>query len=128
MPARIARLHWGRLLNTGAHRSAGRLTRHHTEAAIYMQGPDYASVADAAIRSGVNKDAPCIIVSAVNRPEQQIFSTTLRHLDSVATLPVPAVIIIGDVAGAPKDGLVSQFCRQMLENTIAETTVQLSRV
>ena len=94
------------------------LTHRHTRAVIYMPDPDYGSVAGEAIRSGLRNDALCIIVSSLGRPDQQMFSTRLRHLASVATLPAPAVIIIKDIAEAPEDGLVWQFCQQILGNAI----------
>lgn len=109
-----------KLLTTAARRIAGRvdldfrvLARRDTTTVVYLPDPDYGAVADAAIRSGVQKDARCIIVSLAGRPDQQIFTTTLRHLASVAGLAVPAIIIIRDTLPAPKDELVSQFCRQI---------------
>ncbi len=110
-----------KLLRSNADRSGGRvvpdwsaLVRRDGTAVIYLRGADYAAVADAAIRSGLPHNAPCVLVSSVGRPGQQIFTTSLRHLASVAGLPVPAIIIIGDAAPAPKDELVSQFCRQIV--------------
>lgn len=110
-----------KLLRSNADRSGGRVVpdwsavvRRDGTAVIYVRGADYAAVADAAIRSGLPRNAPCVIVSSVGLPGQQIFTTALRHLASVAGLPVPAIIIIRDTAPAPKDELVSQFCRQIV--------------
>ena len=138
MPAPfINRKHRRTRPTTTARRNAGRvaldvrgLARRDATAIVYTPDPDYVAIADSAIRSGVRKDAPCIIISSVDRPEQQIFTTTLRHLASVAGLPVPAIVIIRDSVPAPEQELVAQYCRQIVagvdRNDLADNLDQSS--
>ena len=68
--------------------------------AIYMPGQDYSLLASQLHEAGTAFDTPCAVVSAAQRPEQQIFWTNLRALSKSPALPAPSLVIVGECAAA----------------------------
>lgn len=70
-----------------------------TTLAIYMPGLYYGEVAQRLLDGGLPSDTPCVIVSAASRSQQEIRWSNLTRLCAEETLPAPAVLIVGRVAG-----------------------------
>ncbi len=64
---------------------------------LYMPGHDYDRIFAKLRSAGVAPDTPCVVVSKIARPDQQVTFTDLRSLASHAALPSPSVLIIGEV-------------------------------
>lgn len=69
-----------------------------TTIVIYMPG-DYYRVAEKLIAAGVNRTTPCLLVSRISSPDQQIHATTLAGMASLPPLDSPSLLIVGDVVG-----------------------------
>lgn len=65
---------------------------------LYMPGHDYDRIFAKLRSAGVAPDTPCVVVSKIAQPDQQVTFTDLRSLASHAALPSPSVLIIGEVA------------------------------
>ncbi len=65
--------------------------------AIYMPGQSYSDVATRLAEAGLRSDTPCGIIAAATRAEQQIEFTTVAQLATVQPLPIPALLIVGEV-------------------------------
>lgn len=65
---------------------------------IHMPGDNYGGLAAELCAAGLSGQVPCVIVSRVATPEEQIHRTTLAKLPQVRRLPAPALLIIGAVA------------------------------
>ena len=104
------------VLFTTAHRRPGGpsldlrgLARADTTVVVYMPGPDYGAVADAALAAGLDVNTPCVIVSSISLPGQRILRTSLRDLPNAAPLPAPALVILGYVAGTHDPETLAAF-------------------
>lgn len=64
-------------------------------AVIYMPGGHEAELARELIDGGLNSETPCFVVSRATRPDEQVVETTIGGLPEVATLPAPALLLIG---------------------------------
>lgn len=69
-----------------------------TTLAIYMPGGRYGEIAVEAIGAGLGPQTPCLIVSNVGRPNQELHWTNLAGLTLVSPPESPALLIIGLVA------------------------------
>ncbi len=77
--------------------------------AVYMPGSDYARLARQLLCAGVAPDTPCIIISHVSTPKEQVLSTTVDGLKHTATLPAPCVILVGEALHPPKEKTGREF-------------------
>jgi uroporphyrin-III C-methyltransferase len=68
-----------------------------TTLVIYMPGTDYARVRQQLRDAGWPEDMPCAIVSHASGKDQAIRSTILAKLADEATLPAPAIMVVGRV-------------------------------
>lgn len=69
-----------------------------TTIVVYMPG-DYCRVAEKLIAAGVDRTTPCLLVSRISSPEQELRETTLAGLGSLSPLDSPCLLIVGDVVG-----------------------------
>lgn len=65
---------------------------------LYMPGHDYERIHADLSRAGLPSDTPCVVVSRIGAPEQQVTWSTLRLLADHSALPSPSLLIIGEVA------------------------------
>ncbi len=63
--------------------------------AIYMPGPDLKARAKAWLESGESPDLPCVLVSRVSQPDQEIVRMSLRDLLTTAAPASPAILLAG---------------------------------
>jgi uroporphyrin-III C-methyltransferase len=68
-----------------------------TTLVLYMPGTDYERVMQQLRDAGWPDDMPCAIVSRATGKDQQIRSTILARLADEATLPAPAIMVVGRV-------------------------------
>jgi uroporphyrin-III C-methyltransferase len=68
-----------------------------TTLVLYMPGTDYARVMQQLRDAGWPDDMPCTIVSRASGRDQEIRSTVLAKLARGATLPAPAIMVVGRV-------------------------------
>jgi uroporphyrin-III C-methyltransferase/precorrin-2 dehydrogenase/sirohydrochlorin ferrochelatase len=64
-------------------------------AAIYMPGGHEAQLAQELMAGGLDRATPCLVVSRATRPDEQVVETTVGELPQLATLPAPALLLIG---------------------------------
>ena len=62
---------------------------------IYMPGRNFRALADDLIASGIQPSIRCVAVSKATTPEEQIYISTLEHLDDSAIGPAPVILLIG---------------------------------
>jgi uroporphyrin-III C-methyltransferase len=65
--------------------------------AIYMPGSDYGALARDLIGNGVAGETPCAVISQCSLPGQQVIRLSVGELASHATLPAPALVMVGRV-------------------------------
>lgn len=63
---------------------------------VYMPGRDLSGIAAQLRSEGHPADLPCVIVSRAAQPDQQIVRTTLTHLDQIAAVPAPSILLAGE--------------------------------
>jgi uroporphyrin-III C-methyltransferase / precorrin-2 dehydrogenase / sirohydrochlorin ferrochelatase len=80
-----------------------------TTLVFYMPGPDYAEVSSRLRENGMPADLPCVIVSQIRTPTQQIRWTTVGRLATEEKLPAPTLLIVGRVALQQVSELTSNF-------------------
>ena len=97
-----------RLLLVSAHRAPGKaepdwrgLSDSRTTIVVYMPG-DHKNIAKGLIRSGLNGQAPCMLISKISLPEQQSFKTTLEALRHMPLLPAPSLLIVGETVATAR--------------------------
>ena len=78
---------------------------------VYMPGPDYGEVAQRLLDGGLAADTPCVIVSAATRTQQELRWTDVARLQVEATLPAPALLIVGRVAARTVQEIGAAFWR-----------------
>jgi uroporphyrin-III C-methyltransferase len=88
-----------------AHRGNGaeadawdKLVTSHSTLAIYMPGSDYERLASQLCGAGLDAQTPCAVISHAGRPTQQVRYSDLTALRSLASLPAPSLLIIGECA------------------------------
>jgi uroporphyrin-III C-methyltransferase/precorrin-2 dehydrogenase/sirohydrochlorin ferrochelatase len=80
-----ARPDWRAIASTGA------------TMAIYMPGEHYGRVASELLSAGLDADMPCLLVSRASQPGEVTVEATVGKLASLARLPAPAILIVGEV-------------------------------
>lgn len=63
---------------------------------IYMPGRELSGIAAQLRSEGHPADLPCVIVSRAAQPDEQIVRTTLDHLDQIAAVPAPSILLAGE--------------------------------
>lgn len=99
-----------------------RVPVHEQTRVIYMPGRDYSAV-QAQLRSlGFPSDTPCLVISRVSSPNEEVVSTTIQELNDAPKLPAPSVLIVGEVA---RQRVVEQpATRPALDSEIPEPSMQ----
>jgi uroporphyrin-III C-methyltransferase len=80
-----------------------------TTLVLYMPGTDYARVMQQLRDAGWPDDMPCAIVSHASGKNQAIRSTILAKLSDEATLPAPAIIVVGRVVAEIAEEIGREF-------------------
>jgi uroporphyrin-III C-methyltransferase len=80
-----------------------------TTLVIYMPGTDYARVRQQLRDAGWPEDMPCAIVSHASGKDQAIRSTILAKLADEATLPAPAIMVVGRVVAEVAEEIGREF-------------------
>lgn len=80
-----------------------------TTLVLYMPGPDYAEVSARLRENAMPADLPCVIVSHITSPQQQIRWSTVGGLATEERLPAPALLIVGRVAREQAAELADQL-------------------
>jgi len=80
-----------------------------TTLVIYMPGTDYARVMQQLRDAGWPEDMPCAIVSHASGKDQEIRSTVLAKLADEATLPAPAIMVVGRVVAEVAEEIGREF-------------------
>ena len=80
-----------------------------TTLVIYMPGTDYARVRQQLRDAGWPEDMPCAIVSHASAKDQAIRSTILAKLADEATLPAPAIMVVGRVVAEVAEEIGREF-------------------
>ena len=68
---------------------------------LYMPGHDYERIFRELWSAGLKANTPCVVVTTIATPDQQVIWTDLRSLANHSTLPSPSILIIGEVARRP---------------------------
>jgi uroporphyrin-III C-methyltransferase len=91
-----------RLLLVSAHHTAEQtepgwrgLIDSRTTIVVYMPG-DHKNIAEGLIRSGLNGQTPCVVISKISLPEEQSYKTILEALCHSPLLPAPSLLIVGE--------------------------------
>jgi uroporphyrin-III C-methyltransferase len=100
---------------TTAHRGDGtdavewdKLVSSNSTLAVYMPGSDYRRLSRQLREAGVEPRTPCMVISAVGRPDQQMLWTDIGRLAGRDPLPSPALVIVGRCAGVARE---AEACR-----------------
>jgi len=80
-----------------------------TTLVVYMPGTDYARVMQQLRDAGWPDDMPCAIVSNASGKNQEIRSTVLAKLAEEATLPAPAIMVVGRVVAEVSEEIGREF-------------------
>jgi uroporphyrin-III C-methyltransferase len=80
-----------------------------TTLVLYMPGTDYERVMQQLRDAGWPDDMPCAIVSHATGKDQQIRSTVLAKLAEEATLPAPAIMVVGRVVAEVAEEISREF-------------------
>jgi uroporphyrin-III C-methyltransferase len=62
---------------------------------IYMPGRDLSAAREKLRGAGVSLATPCVLISSVSTPAQQVKRTTLAELSSLADVQAPAILLVG---------------------------------
>ncbi len=68
--------------------------------AVYMPSSSYAEIARKFLRAGWSRKTPCVIVSEASSARQRVLQSTIGSLGECGRLPSPAILIVGETAGA----------------------------
>ncbi|HLJ78558.1 MAG TPA: SAM-dependent methyltransferase, partial [Acidobacteriaceae bacterium] len=80
---------------------------------VYMPGRDLTAIAAQLRSEGHPADLPCVIVSRAAQPDQQIVRSTLAHLDQLASVPAPSILLAGEaLRDAQSDAVDELLSRQ----------------
>jgi uroporphyrin-III C-methyltransferase len=80
---------------------------------VYMPGRDLTGIAAQLRSEGHPADLPCVIVSRAAQPDQQIVRSTLAHLDQLASVPAPSILLAGEaLRDAQSDAVDELLSRQ----------------
>jgi uroporphyrin-III C-methyltransferase/precorrin-2 dehydrogenase/sirohydrochlorin ferrochelatase len=97
------RRHASTVIFSTPHRCAGKVNSDWLQTApreatlaIYMPGSDYQALTGDLEKAGFAADTPCLVVSGAATRSQQARRTTLSHLATMASLPAPALLLVGE--------------------------------
>lgn len=76
---------------------------------IHMPGHDFRAISRKLIESGFAEAMPCAIVSRATTPFQQTYRTTVSQLSKAPPFAAPALLIIGETAGACQQDIAKQI-------------------
>ncbi len=95
---------------TTAHRGEGadavewdKLVSSNSTLAVYMPGSDYRRLSEQLREAGIEPRTPCVVISGIGRPNQQMLWTDIDRLASRDHLPSPAIVIVGRCAGVAQE-------------------------
>ena len=63
---------------------------------VYMPGSNYLRLAEQIVGAGFSLQTPCVIVSNVATPQEQVVHLSVGGLAQTAPLPAPCVVLVGD--------------------------------
>jgi uroporphyrin-III C-methyltransferase len=105
-------------LLVSAHHAAGKaetewcgLCDSRTTIVVYMPG-DHKNIAKGLIRSGLNGQTPCVVISKISMPEEQSCKTTLEALCHTPSLPAPSLLVIGETVATARPTDLQPVCHQ----------------
>lgn len=81
---------------------------------VYMPGRDLTAIAAQLHSEGLPDDLPCVLVSRVGQPEQQIVQTTLARLERVSAVPAPAILLAGEALRDAQPAKVNELANYAL--------------
>jgi uroporphyrin-III C-methyltransferase len=64
---------------------------------IYMPGRSYDSLATRLEDAGLSSETPCAVISQATTPREKTFRTTIGKLVDAPQLPVPTLLVVGEV-------------------------------
>lgn len=64
---------------------------------VYMPGRDLESLSARLLASGVRAETPCAIIASATREPEQVHFTTVATLAASPELPVPRLLVVGEV-------------------------------
>jgi uroporphyrin-III C-methyltransferase len=64
---------------------------------VYMPGHDLSPLQERLIRSGVNDEIPCAIISSATNESEQTYVTSVRNLATAPHLQAPRLLVVGEV-------------------------------
>lgn len=62
---------------------------------VYMPGRDFTALAAEWTAAGISRNFPCVAISRVAQPDQQIILTTLGNLANIEPGPAPVLLLAG---------------------------------
>ncbi|MDR3724398.1 MAG: siroheme synthase CysG [Terracidiphilus sp.] len=89
------------LLTTGHLAAQHRSERSLPTRVVYMPGADWQALSVKLQEEGLSPELPCAVVSHATRSSQRIVFSTLGGLGSVAGLPAPSLLLVGEAIKAP---------------------------
>ena len=88
---------------------------------VYMPGRDLTPIAAQLRSEGLPADLPCVIVSRASQPDQQIVRTTLSHLDRIAPLPAPGILLAGESLRETRPGELDALAEYVTESVVNQS-------
>lgn len=77
---------WNKLVSSGA------------TLVMYMPGQNYSELVGRLKAGGLAAETPCVVISRASTRHQKTIHSTVESLDSLAALPAPTLLVVGDVA------------------------------
>jgi uroporphyrin-III C-methyltransferase len=74
--------------------------------AVYMPGRNYGELAARLTSAGLEGDTPCAIISSATTPDQEMVVSTLWELPGLASLPTPALLLVGNTVALAQKSAV----------------------
>jgi uroporphyrin-III C-methyltransferase/precorrin-2 dehydrogenase/sirohydrochlorin ferrochelatase len=68
---------------------------------VYMPGTNWQALAEKLQEEGFSPDLPCAIVSHASRQDESVVFSTLEKLGTLADLPAPSLLLLGEAIAAP---------------------------
>lgn len=96
----------GVMLTTGHLAEHRPPAQNQTTRVIYMPGTNGQNLADKLLREGFSQELPCAIVSRASRVDEQVIFSTLGKFGSLANLPAPSLLLLGET-------ITDTFCNKV---------------
>lgn len=91
---------------------------------IYMPGRELSGIAAQLRSEGHPADLPCVIVSRAAQPDEQIVRTTLDHLDQIAAVPAPSILLAGEaLRGAQSDSVDAMLAAERRNSALQPSEI-----